>query len=80
MNGLASMYPASDWTCCAPGHHGYQRAREGRSGNTVTTGGVTAAFPVQRGNIRAHEIQMGIRVGSRPNDSATGLWAGSVPQ
>jgi hypothetical protein len=24
--GLASMYPASDWSACAPGHHGYQRA------------------------------------------------------
>ncbi|MEH2474237.1 hypothetical protein V1281_004577 [Nitrobacteraceae bacterium AZCC 2161] len=24
--GLASMYPASDWSVCAPGHHGYQRA------------------------------------------------------
>src|SRR5260221_2021393 len=27
--GLASMYPASDWSigaCGAPGHHGYQRA------------------------------------------------------
>src|SRR5262249_10552363 len=25
--GLASMYLASDWRVCAPGHHGYQRAR-----------------------------------------------------
>jgi hypothetical protein len=24
--GPASMYPASDGRCCAPGHHGYQRA------------------------------------------------------
>ncbi len=24
--GLASMYPASDWSVCALGHHGYQRA------------------------------------------------------
>jgi hypothetical protein len=24
--GLASMYPASAWSCVAPGHHGYQRA------------------------------------------------------
>jgi hypothetical protein len=24
--GLASMYPASDWSVCAPGHHGYQHA------------------------------------------------------
>ena len=24
--GLASMYPASDWSVCAPGHHGHQRA------------------------------------------------------
>src|SRR6202171_1471476 len=24
--GLASMYPASDWSCFAPDHHGYQRA------------------------------------------------------
>src|SRR5262245_59973186 len=24
--GLASMYPAFDWSLCAPGHHGYQRA------------------------------------------------------
>jgi hypothetical protein len=23
--GLASMYPASHWSVCAPGHHGYQR-------------------------------------------------------
>jgi len=25
-SGLASMYPVSDWSCFAPGHHGYQRA------------------------------------------------------
>src|SRR5215475_11037680 len=35
--GLASMYPASAWSvCCAPGHHGYQRAFElisGRASN-----------------------------------------------
>jgi hypothetical protein len=24
--GLASKYPASDWSVCAPGHHGHQRA------------------------------------------------------
>jgi opacity protein-like surface antigen len=41
----------------------YFDAGEGRSGNTVTIGGVTAAFPVQRGDIHAHEIQVGIRVG-----------------
>ena len=46
----------------------YFDAGEGRSGNTVTIGGVTAAFPVQRGNIHAHEIQVGIRVGfERPH-------------
>src|SRR5882672_4610355 len=26
VSGLASMYPVSDWSCFAPGHHGYQRA------------------------------------------------------
>ena len=26
VSGLASMYPASDWSSFAPGHHGYQRA------------------------------------------------------
>ena len=26
VSGLASMYPASDWSAFAPGHHGYQRA------------------------------------------------------
>jgi len=26
VSGLASMYPAFDWSCFAPGHHGYQRA------------------------------------------------------
>jgi hypothetical protein len=26
VSGLASMYPASDWSVEAPGHHGYQRA------------------------------------------------------
>src|SRR6266540_2736456 len=30
--GLASMYPASDWSVGAPGHHGYQRAFELISG------------------------------------------------
>ena len=25
VSGLASMYPASDWSSGAPGHHGYQR-------------------------------------------------------
>ena len=24
--GLAPMYPASEWSSCAPGHHGYKRA------------------------------------------------------
>ena len=28
MSGLASMYPAFDWSVLAPGHHGYQRACE----------------------------------------------------
>jgi hypothetical protein len=28
MCGLASMYPASDWSDCTPGHHGYQRTRD----------------------------------------------------
>jgi len=32
MCGLASMYPAFDWSVCAPGHHGYQRACELISG------------------------------------------------
>src|SRR6516162_1525532 len=31
VSGLASMYPASDWSI-APGHHGYQRACELISG------------------------------------------------
>ena len=26
VSGLASMYPASNWSCFAPDHHGYQRA------------------------------------------------------
>jgi hypothetical protein len=26
VNGLASMYPVSIWSCFAPDHHGYQRA------------------------------------------------------
>jgi len=26
VSGLASMYPAFDWSIFAPGHHGYQRA------------------------------------------------------
>src|SRR5262249_61313108 len=30
--GLASMYPASDWSVWAPGHHGYQRACDLLSG------------------------------------------------
>ncbi len=41
----------------------YFDAGEGRSGSTVTIGGASAAFPVQRGNIHAHEVQVGIRVG-----------------
>jgi hypothetical protein len=32
--GLASMYPASDWSVCAPGHHGHQRAYVLISGQT----------------------------------------------
>src|SRR6516162_10967836 len=32
--GLASMYPASGWSVCAPGHHGYQRACVLISGQT----------------------------------------------
>jgi hypothetical protein len=34
--GLASMYPASRWSACAPGHHGYQRACELISGQAST--------------------------------------------
>lgn len=41
----------------------YFDAGEGRSGSTVTSALGSASFPVQRGNIRAHEIQAGIRVG-----------------
>ena len=26
VGGLASMYPASDWSSLSPGHHGHQRA------------------------------------------------------
>ncbi len=28
VSGLASMYSAFAWSCHAPGHHGYQRARD----------------------------------------------------
>jgi opacity protein-like surface antigen len=41
----------------------YFDAGEGRSGSTVTAGGVSGPFPVQRGNIHAHEVQAGIRIG-----------------
>jgi opacity protein-like surface antigen len=41
----------------------YFDAGEGRSGSTVTSALGSASFPVQRGNIHAHEIQAGIRVG-----------------
>jgi opacity protein-like surface antigen len=41
----------------------YFDAGEGRSGSTVTTALGSASFPVQRGNIHAHEVQAGIRVG-----------------
>jgi hypothetical protein len=34
--GLASMYPASAWSCFAPGHHGYQRACDLISGQAST--------------------------------------------
>src|SRR5271169_1719697 len=33
--GLASMYPASDWSLSAPGHHGYQRASDLTSGQVL---------------------------------------------
>ena len=26
MIGLALLYPAREWNCCVPGHHGYPRA------------------------------------------------------
>jgi opacity protein-like surface antigen len=41
----------------------YFDAGEGRSGSTVTSALGSASFPVQRGNIHAHEIQAGIRIG-----------------
>jgi opacity protein-like surface antigen len=41
----------------------YFDAGEGRSGSTATIAGTTVSFPTQRGNIRAHEIQAGVRVG-----------------
>jgi hypothetical protein len=34
--GLASMYPAFDWSVFAPGHHGYQRACDLISGQAST--------------------------------------------
>src|SRR5262249_49512574 len=33
--GLASMYPAFDWSLCAPGHHGDQRACDLINGYSV---------------------------------------------
>jgi hypothetical protein len=36
VSGLASMYPAFDWSVWAPGHHGYQRACDLISGQTST--------------------------------------------
>ena len=36
VSGLASMYPASAWSDCAPGHHGYQRACDLISGQAST--------------------------------------------
>lgn len=41
----------------------YLDAGEGRSGTSGTFLGAPITAPVQRGNIRAHEIQAGIRVG-----------------
>jgi opacity protein-like surface antigen len=41
----------------------YFDAGEGRSGTSGTFLGTPITAPVQRGNIRAHEIQAGIRVG-----------------
>ena len=28
MIGLALLYPAREWSVCAPGHHGYPRASD----------------------------------------------------
>jgi len=28
MIGLALLYPAREWSVCAPGHHGYARASD----------------------------------------------------
>ena len=36
VSGLASMYPAFDWSVLAPGHHGYQRACDLISGPAST--------------------------------------------
>src|SRR5216684_395539 len=36
VSGLASMYPASSWSCFAPDHHGYQRACDLISGQAST--------------------------------------------
>ena len=36
VSGLASMYPAFDWSSWAPGHHGYQRACDLISGQAST--------------------------------------------
>jgi len=46
--GLALLYPALEWSVCAPGHHGYPRASDlilgkalrGRMGHQIT--GATA--------------------------------------
>ena len=44
MIGLALLYPAREWSVCAPGHHGYPRASDlilgkalrGRLGHQIT--------------------------------------------
>ena len=36
MSGLASMYPAFDWSICSAGHHGYQRACDLINGQAST--------------------------------------------
>ena len=36
VSGLASMYPAFDWSICSAGHHGYQRACDLINGQAST--------------------------------------------
>jgi hypothetical protein len=50
VSGLASMYPAFDWSACCSGHHGYQRVAGHTTAQSFSAGSGTDIGHANTGN------------------------------